>query len=175
MAFDPKSSSDEESVGVEARDQVDEDLVKSSTPSSPIEARAADSSSLAERRASARSVLLVDDTPVIRHLAQHVLEEAGYDAHSAEDGVAALGFLRSREFPIDVVVTDLAMPQMDGFTLIRELRKLSPETRIVLMTGYVDAVELAERSAERPDLVLPKPFRPPELLEAVSTVLTIRP
>ena len=39
-----------------------------------------------------RSVLLVDDTPVIRHLAQHVLEEAGYDAHSAEDGVAALGF-----------------------------------------------------------------------------------
>ena len=44
------------------------------------------------------------------------------------------------------------------------------------MTGYVDAVELTERSAERPDLVLPKPFRPPELLDAVSTVLqTIRP
>ena len=120
---------------------------------------------------SAHSVLLVDDTPVIRHLAQHVLEEAGYDAHSAEDGVAALGFLRAREAPIDVVVTDLAMPQMDGFTLIRELRKLSPQTRVVLMTGYVDAVELAERSAERPDLVLPKPVRPPELLAAVSTVL----
>ena len=121
--------------------------------------------------AGARSVLLVDDTPVIRHLAQHVLEEAGYDAHSAENGVAALGFLRAREVPIDVVVTDLAMPQMDGFTLIRELRKLSPQTRVVLMTGYVDAVELAERSPERPDLVLPKPFRPPELLDAVSTVL----
>ncbi len=154
-------------AGAQARVQVDEAPVKS-----------LDASSLAGQRASTamRSVLLVDDTPVIRHLAQHVLEEAGYDAHSAEDGVAALGFLRARAIPIDVVVTDLAMPQMDGFTLFRELRKLSPGTRIVLMTGYVDAVELAERSAERPDLVLPKPFRPPELLHAVSTVLqTVRP
>jgi CheY-like chemotaxis protein len=117
------------------------------------------------------SVLLVDDTPVIRYLAQDVLAEAGYDAHSAEDGVAALGFLRARESPIDVVITDLSMPLMDGFALIRELRQLSPTTRIVLMTGYVDAIELAERSDERPDLVLPKPFRPPELLDAVDAVL----
>jgi CheY-like chemotaxis protein len=122
-------------------------------------------------RVGARSVLLVDDTPVIRHLAHDVLAEAGYEAHSAEDGVAALGFLRAREVPVDVVITDLSMPQMDGFALIRELRQLSPKTRIVLMTGYVDALELCASSPEQPDLILPKPFRPPELLDAVSAVL----
>ncbi len=163
MAVVPtRGSADEEGVGCATRD--------ASAGSGSLNSEDAKDST------SARSVLLVDDTPVIRHLAQHVLEEAGYDAHSAEDGAAALGFLRARQVPVDVVVTDLAMPQMDGFTLIRELRKLSPKTRVVLMTGYVDAVELAERSSERPDLVLPKPFRPPELLDAVSTVLqTSRP
>jgi CheY-like chemotaxis protein len=115
--------------------------------------------------------LLVDDTPVIRYLAQDVLAEAGYEAHAAEHGLDALRFLESRVEPVDVVITDLSMPEMDGLALIRELRKLAPSTRIVLMSGYVDAAELADRLDERPDLILPKPFRPPELLEAVSTVL----
>jgi len=139
------------------------------TDSSPAESE--ERAGRVRARARTASVLLVDDTPLIRYLAQHVLEEAGYETHSAEDGRAALGFVRAREIPVDIVVTDLTMPEMDGFALIRELRKLSPDTRIVLMTGYVDAIELAERSEERPDLVLPKPFRPPELLHAVSAVL----
>lgn len=125
-------------------------------------------------RPRAHSVLLVDDATLIRNLAQDLLSEAGYEAHSAEDGVTALGFLRSRKDPIDVVVTDLSMPLMDGFELIRQLRTLSPSTRVVLITGYVDAIELADRSQNQPDFVLPKPFRPTELLHAVSDVLELR-
>ncbi len=124
-------------------------------------------------RPRAQSVLLVDDATLIRNLAQELLSEAGYEAYSAQDGITALGFLKSRERPIDVVITDLTMPVMNGFELIRELRQLSPATKVVLITGYIDAVELAGRSADQPDLVLPKPFRPTELLHAVSDVLAL--
>jgi CheY-like chemotaxis protein len=118
-------------------------------------------------------VLLVDDTAVIRDLATEVLSEAGFEAHAAEDGASALGFLRAREKPVDVIITDLTMPQMDGLALIREVRKLSPATRVVLMTGYLDGEQLAAGSADQPDLVLSKPFRPPELLQAIEDVLRL--
>ncbi len=118
-------------------------------------------------------MLLVDDATLIRNLAQELLAEEGYEAYAAQDGDSALGFLRSREQPVDVVVTDLTMPTMDGFALIRELRQMCPSTKIVLITGYVDAVELAGRSAAQPDLVLPKPFRPAELLDAISDALAL--
>lgn len=121
----------------------------------------------------ARSVLLVDDAVLIRNLAQGILSEAGYEAYSAPDGVAALRFLRERERPVDVVITDLSMPAMDGFELIHELRAFSPSTRVVLITGYVDAIDLAGSAKNRPDFVLPKPFRAAELLEAVSEVLEL--
>jgi two-component system cell cycle sensor histidine kinase/response regulator CckA len=120
------------------------------------------------------SVLLVDDTDVIRSLATAVLSEAGFEAHAAEDGAQALGFLHARTKPVDVIITDLTMPQMDGLTLIREVRRLSPATRVVLMTGYFDGEHLAAGCGEQPDLVLSKPFRPPELLQAVEDVLRLQ-
>jgi CheY-like chemotaxis protein len=116
---------------------------------------------------------LVDDTALIRHLARDVLTEAGFEVHAAADGSAALEFLRARARPIDVVITDLSMPRMDGLELMREVRRIAPRTRVVLMTGFLDGDNLAARADERPDLVLNKPFRPPELLDAVREALTL--
>jgi CheY-like chemotaxis protein len=125
-----------------------------------------------ECSAARRTVLLVDDTELVRTLAQFVLSEAGYETHTAESGAAALAFLKSRKVPIDVLVTDLTMPQMNGFELMGEVQKLSPATRIVLMTGYLDPSDAEQGETPRPDLVISKPFRPPELLKAVDSVLS---
>jgi CheY-like chemotaxis protein len=116
-------------------------------------------------------VLVVDDTPIICHLAEEILRDAGYEAHSKEDGFSALDFVRARTSPVHVLVTDLTMPAMDGLTLLRELRKLSPKTRTILMTGYLDGGDMAGRAVDQPDLVINKPFRPPELLRAVAQAL----
>jgi two-component system cell cycle sensor histidine kinase/response regulator CckA len=121
---------------------------------------------------SAPCIVVVDDTPIICHLAEEILRDAGYEAHSMEDGYSALDFVRARKSPVHVLVTDLTMPAMDGLTLLRELRKLSPQTRTILMTGYLDGGDMAGRNVEPPDLVINKPFRPPELLQAVAAALS---
>lgn len=117
------------------------------------------------------NILLVEDSTVIRHLMIEMLEEGGFDVHAVEHGFAALEYLGPGKGLIDVMVTDLTMPHMDGLALIRELRLRMPSARTVLMTGYADVMELAQKAGEQPDLVLTKPFRPRELLEAVRWVI----
>lgn len=117
----------------------------------------------------AGTVLLVEDSNLIRQLVIEMLQEGGFFVHAAGDGPAALELFLT-EF-VDVVVTDLTMPTMDGLALIRELRLRKPSARTVLMTGYGDASELVQSAAEAPDLVLIKPFKPSELLEAVRWLL----
>ena len=78
---------------------------------------------------------MVDDEPSIRIAAQTLLEGWGYEALLAEDGVTALALYAPCPTQFDLVLTDLVMPLMDGATLIRALRKLNPQQKIVVSTG----------------------------------------
>ncbi|MBN9519923.1 PAS domain-containing protein [bacterium] len=112
-----------------------------------------------------RSVLLVEDEDALRRLARNTLEMNGYAVADAPDGEAALDLLGPHT-PLDVVVTDMVMPGMDGRELAGRVRALRPGVGVVLTSGYVPD---AERLEGIPGSVfLAKPYTPAELVRAVA-------
>lgn len=116
-------------------------------------------------------MLLVDDSASMREMVSFTLKGAGYDVFKATDGVEALDFAKDND--VDLVITDINMPNMDGFTLIKELRKLPSYkfTPILTLT--------TEDSSEKKQLGkvagatgwIVKPFDPDNLLQTVKRVL----
>ncbi|HEY3521790.1 MAG TPA: response regulator [Rhodanobacteraceae bacterium] len=80
-------------------------------------------------------VLLVEDETVLRELAAENLQEAGYDVIEAGDGAGGLAIMQT-DTPIDVLLSDIRLPGMDGYRLAEAGRALRPELKIILMTGY---------------------------------------
>jgi CheY-like chemotaxis protein len=124
------------------------------------------------RRALARgseTILLVDDEEGVRKLVSAVLQSNGYTVLEAANGAAALAVFEKNEHKIDMVLTDVVMPQMTGFELGEHLNEHSPELKILYMSGYRDNATGAAGSRVRP--FLHKPFTPDVLLGKVREVL----
>jgi CheY-like chemotaxis protein len=119
-------------------------------------------------------VLVVDDVVEMRSMIRSMLESAGHNVTEANDGRAAIKILQGPD-PIDVLVTDILMPEADGLEVIRAAAG-RPELGIIAISGggnYMPAaVSLAMSEAFGARKVLFKPFRKQELLEAVSAVIT---
>src|SRR5262245_12441347 len=101
-------------------------------------------------------VLLVDDDPLIRRATARLLRHVGHTVEEHGDGEAALSALSRGGF--DLVLTDVAMPQVDGLTLLRRIRQFDAELPVILMTGKPElssAVTAVELGAQR---YLTKPF-----------------
>ncbi len=92
-----------------------------------------------------RSILLVDDEPGIRKVLSIALSDLGYRVHTAENGVEALRIFEDQRPPI--VLTDIKMPEMDGIELLRRLKKINPDTEIIMITGHGD-MDLAIKSVK---------------------------
>jgi CheY-like chemotaxis protein len=119
-------------------------------------------------------ILLADDDAAVREFARRILEAAGHRVIDAEDGHAAMGSSRMLE-TIDLLVTDLDMPCLDGVGLSDALRAEHPETVVLYMSGGA-AEGVAERLAGRGAGFLAKPFRGADLLAAVAATLgAVRP
>jgi two-component system, cell cycle sensor histidine kinase and response regulator CckA len=119
-------------------------------------------------------VLVVDDEPTIRRFARRVLTEHGYQVLEAEDGVTALEVIHASGAQIDVVVSDIVMPKLNGVQLLRQLSIILPELPVILMSGYAGP-ELAERGIQAPCSMLAKPFRPEELVAEVRRCIRGQP
>ena len=117
-------------------------------------------------------VLIADDEAPIRELVSAVLAAAGLEVLVAEDGSAALAAAKRLGRPVDLLITDVAMPGMDGLTLATSLMNLSPRTRVLLMSGYSSALGKAKASNWR---FLAKPFRVDRLIAEVHASLSGRP
>lgn len=117
-----------------------------------------------------QSILLADDDPVLRKLLVRVLRDAGYTVIAATDGSTALNVARKHEGRIDLLITDVMMPRLDGFDLRERLLLERRNTRILLMSGQFEKGMIGE---EFP--ILRKPFRPEEFLEKVREVLASQP
>ena len=115
------------------------------------------------------TILLVDDEEGVRKLVSAILKTNGYDVLEAGTGVAALGVYEKNAHKIDMVLTDIVMPQMSGFELGRELAARTPGLKILYMSGYRDNAFGA--NGEAPRAFLHKPFTPDVLLGKVREVL----
>jgi two-component system response regulator AtoC len=119
-----------------------------------------------------KQILVVDDEPNLRRVLSAQLERDGYDVHTAEDGEQALTILK--EHHIDLVITDLRMPRIDGMELLRRAQKLDAELPVVMITahGTVDnAVEALKTGAFD---YLTKPFDQIEVRTIVAKALKTR-
>jgi two-component system, cell cycle sensor histidine kinase and response regulator CckA len=116
-----------------------------------------------DRRATGPAVLLAEDEEIVRDLAVSVLEGAGFEVRTAANGKDAAALYEREPGAIDVVVTDLVMPEMGGLALAERIRQRSPETPIVYMSGYTDEEPKAHGSA-----FLQKPFSAESLIKAVK-------
>jgi CheY-like chemotaxis protein len=111
-------------------------------------------------------VLVVDDEEIVRRFLTRLLEESGYDVRVARDGAEAWRMLEADPTAVDLVITDLRMPIMDGWQLGRRLREHRPSLPVLYVSGYD-----LEQSAPTPSSFLRKPFDPEELLRRVQFLL----
>ncbi|MFM9890697.1 MAG: response regulator [Rickettsiales bacterium] len=117
-----------------------------------------------------KRILAVDDSKTMREMVSFTLKSAGYEVMEAEDGKAALNSLGGLK--IDAVITDLNMPNMNGFELIRALRAnpLYKFTPILMLTTEGDASKKEEGKAAGATGWIVKPFNPEKLVEVVKKV-----
>ncbi len=116
-----------------------------------------------------KRILVVDDERQIVRMLRASLEAAGYDVSTAENGVNALSAMRTQGSP-DLIVTDLAMPEMNGLELTRAVRRITQVPIIVLSVRDSDAMKV-EALDEGADDYLTKPFSVPELLARIRAQL----
>jgi len=116
------------------------------------------------------TVLVVEDEEAVRALVVRIFAEDGYRVLSAPDGASALAAAQGYEGRIDLVITDVVMPNMNGPRLVAELRARWPNLRVVYTTGYADDA-IAEQEGNEAKLVLCKPFDPVELLDYAQRAL----
>jgi PAS domain S-box-containing protein len=116
-------------------------------------------------------VLLVEDEALVRGMAARTLAEAGYAVLEAENGRAALDLMRRQGRPPSLVLTDVGMPEMDGYELTRRLRAEHPGVPVVFLTGYGDRDYRERPTPDSVRAVLRKPLSPEALVHAVGEVL----
>jgi CheY-like chemotaxis protein len=117
------------------------------------------------------AVLLVEDEEAVRELLVSVLERAGFEVHAARTAEEALELERQRRF--DVLLTDVALPTMTGPELARDVRRRSPGTRVLFMSGYAgDSLDAAESGGPR--AFIQKPFSSRDLVDRLRELLDQR-
>jgi PAS domain S-box-containing protein len=126
-----------------------------------------------ERASRTATILLVEDDVAIRELARRALAGQGHTVLVAEDPPAALALARDGDHPIDLLVTDVVMPEMSGPTLAHALQASLPGLKTLYVSGYSAQVAIEEGLLDAADALLPKPFSPSELARKVRTVLEV--
>ncbi len=116
------------------------------------------------------TILLIDDEEINRFLGKDMLESLGYKAITAETGKEALEIYKRRRENIDLVITDIMMPGMNGEDVIVELRKINPTCKIVVSSGYFKEDRLLEQKFVS---YLQKPYTIDELSKIVNDSLQI--
>lgn len=114
-------------------------------------------------------ILIIDDEAMIRSILGEILESEGYEIIEASNGQTGLDLLSNQS--VDLVITDLMMPEKDGFETIRELKKTNPDVKIVALTGYgLHNLPIAyDLGASR---IFEKPIEPKELKQAIKELLS---
>jgi two-component system cell cycle sensor histidine kinase/response regulator CckA len=121
------------------------------------------------------TILVVEDDDSVRTLIRSVLKRAGYEVLEARNGGEALVLCESHVSAIDLVLTDVVMPQMSGRELANRLTATRPEIRLLFMSGYTDAAIVEQGTIDPRTPFLQKPFTPVVLGRKVRQILDLEP
>ena len=117
------------------------------------------------------TILLVEDEEAVRAFAARALTARGYKVFEAASGTEALEVISETDESIDLVVSDVVMPEMDGPSLLRELRKTQPDLKIIFVSGYAEEAFAKHLPEDESFQFLPKPFSLKDLATAVKQTL----
>ena len=117
------------------------------------------------------TVLLVEDEDAVRSFASRALATRGYRVLTANSGVQALEVMNEQGGEVDLVVSDVVMPEMDGPTLMKHLRKANPDLKIIFMSGYAEEAFSNNLDEDEKFNFLPKPFTLKKLAATVKEAL----
>ncbi|HIJ89971.1 MAG: response regulator [Desulfobulbaceae bacterium] len=114
-------------------------------------------------------LLVVDDEPIVGKRLKQVFGKIGFEIETYTDSSAALAAMAAKSF--DIVITDLKMEGIDGIEVLKRVRVMNPETRVIIITGYAsaDTAELAEQQGVF--AFLAKPFRLDELKQVIQRAI----
>jgi PAS domain S-box-containing protein len=126
----------------------------------------------AHKQGAGETVLVVDDEPSVRMLVAEVLDELGYSAIEAADGIAGLKILRS-DVRIDLLITDVGLPGgVNGRQMVDAARANRPDLKVLFITGYAENAAIGNGHLERGMHVLTKPFAMERLAARIQSIIT---
>jgi len=117
------------------------------------------------------TILLVEDEDPVRAVNSRALSARGYTVLEAASGLEALAIVREGAQTIDLVVSDVVMPEMDGPTLLREVRKHQPDLKVIFVSGYAEDAFRKNLPEGETFNFLPKPFSLKQLVETVKKTM----
>jgi DNA-binding response OmpR family regulator len=120
----------------------------------------------------ASKILVVDDERYVRDLLVKILTRQGHEVRGVADGETALRVLSEQDW--DVVLTDVVMPGIDGFDLLRRIKGGTPGVKVIVLTGFARRQSISDFLLYGADEYLAKPFQVHELMAAVGRVLASR-
>jgi two-component system cell cycle sensor histidine kinase/response regulator CckA len=135
-----------------------------------VERPAAGTGAPAPRSKAGNIILIAEDNEGVRALTVRLLVDAGYTVFEGCDGVDALETLEALNEPVDLLISDVMMPRMNGSELATNFQRMQPGTPVLLMSGYMDEMTV-RRSFKEPDAVLAKPFTAEALLTRVRELI----
>ncbi len=116
-------------------------------------------------------ILLVEDEDPVRAVNSRALSARGYTVLEAASGLEALAIVEEGEHAIDLVVSDVVMPEMDGPSLLREVRKHQPHLKVIFVSGYAEDAFRKNLPEGETFNFLPKPFSLKQLVETVKKTM----
>jgi two-component system cell cycle sensor histidine kinase/response regulator CckA len=117
------------------------------------------------------TIMLVEDDDPVRIFGARALRNKGYKVIEARSGEAALDLIRNAAETINLLITDVVMPHMDGPGLVREVREINPEMKVIFISGYTEDAFRQRLDSDVGIEFLPKPFSLKELAAKVRDVL----
>lgn len=118
------------------------------------------------------NVLVVDDDKIVRNSTVEILSDLGYHVSSCSDGEEALRFYNLQWRDVDIVLLDMIMPKMNGLKCLRGLKKINPDVRVLVTSGYIEEVQRSDALREGAIGILQKPFQFAELSKKIDDILT---
>jgi len=114
------------------------------------------------------SVLVVDDEKYIRKILIKIARQKGFDVAEASDGLEAINILNTTHF--DIVISDIKMPELNGFELIKKVKEEHQNTKVLIISGYGKEISKKEVQGCGADCYITKPFKNKEIARALVSL-----
>ncbi len=122
-----------------------------------------------------KTILLAEDTEIVREMVRDILKNNGYTVLAYPDGKEAFTCFKEDPAKVDMVLTDIVMPRMNGKELAQQCREERPELGVLYMSGYLDSQLNTEEDLSGNSDFIAKPFRPAELLKKIEALIESAP